>query len=191
MKPKRQNRQGSRAEPGNDETFIKMIDGVPFHYARMQNVHGVWEEVAVHEFIAMTFLGYRRGSGQIVRHRNPNDTLNNAVDNLYVLDAPIARLNTPPVPPRKHAQPVFQYSLGPLRLVKMFDTLAQAERQTGIAKSKIKQACRGTAEQDRLVDGYYFCFESDFVEVVKVHGASMAEGESLMAFECLPSCADI
>jgi hypothetical protein len=148
---------------------------MPFSFVRMQNDHGVWEEVAVHEVIARTFLGYRPGSGQIVRHRNPNDTLNNAVDNLYVISpyhvhGGSRNAQHSAVTPRKQTQSLVQFMLHPLRVLNHFPSLAHAETETGISKSRIKQVCHG-GDPNKLSYGFYFCYAEFFDEVVQLYGS--------------------
>jgi hypothetical protein len=149
-----------KRQPASHHVECYVKESRLLNYVEVETDSGVVVEVAKMKLIAMPYLGFRPGTTQAVFHKNPLDSLNDAVDNLFVAE----RLDL-----ANHTQGVVHYVRRPFRVLHHFATLAQAERATGIQKSKIRQVCHG-ADADTTTEGNFFCYAEYFDEVVACFG---------------------
>jgi hypothetical protein len=145
----------------NQKKGQQIPDDAPFRYVTMTTTEGSEVAVPVHYLVAMKYLGFRLGTTQTVQHRNMNDTLNNSLDNLHLVEKPNNA--------RKHLRGIIQYVLSPFLVVNRFASLAAAQEETDIPKTKIKRVCHG-ADPEKVTNGYYFCYLEYFEEVVDFFG---------------------
>jgi hypothetical protein len=153
---------GEIYKDGDEHDAVLKDDGLK--YVVLENAAGKLFEVAVHVAVAMAHLGLLPGKGMTAYHLNPGDKLNNSKDNIYVGPKLV---DDKPKKPHTHA--VIQYSILPLRKIKQFDTIAQAEKALGISKGKISAVCLGL-DRRKTTGGYHFCYPEQWDDVKAKHG---------------------